>query len=133
METKAPGAESLLTRPRSPDAKLSTVGDDPVDVAGKNVLEMIQRAANAAGESSKLAIGIVQDLSAQLQTANNRAKELEAKLRHCQDQVERSQKWFTTISAELQRQFLELPANIPVGPAHNASPSAPSYRAKDGP
>lgn len=128
METKAPNAGSSsagssLARPQSSETTPSAPEGDPLDVAGKNALEIIQRAASAARESSKLAITTVQELSLQLQTANSRITELEARLRHYQDKVERSQKWFSTISTELQRQFLEVPGSIQADPTHNRSPS----------
>ena len=81
---------------------------DPMDSAGQATLELLHRAATTAKESSSEAIDTIHELSVQLQTANNRIRELEGKVEHYQVRAERAERWFATISAEIQRQFLDV-------------------------
>jgi chromosome segregation ATPase len=74
---------------------------------------LINRAAISAKESNTEALGAIQELSLQLQAANSRIKELEGQVNHYRVRAERAERWFATISAEIQRQFqdvLERPA-----------------------
>jgi chromosome segregation ATPase len=81
---------------------------DPMDNAGQTALDLINRAATAAREGNSQALSAINELTLQLQTANNRIKELEAKAEHYQARAERAERWFTAISTEIQRQFLDL-------------------------
>jgi DNA repair ATPase RecN len=81
---------------------------DSMDFAGQAALDLISRAASTAKETSASAQNAVQDLTLQLQTANNRIKELESKVEQYQVRAERAERWFATISAEIQRQFLDI-------------------------
>jgi hypothetical protein len=81
---------------------------DPMDNAGQTALDLINRAATAAREGNSQAISTINELTLQLQTASNRIKELEAKAEHYQARAERAERWFTAISTEIQRQFLDL-------------------------
>ena len=89
---------------------------DSMDSAGHAALDLIHRAASTARESNNQALGAINELTLQLQTANNRIKELEAKIEHYQVRAERAERWFTTISTEIQRQFLELRHKEPEQP-----------------
>jgi DNA repair ATPase RecN len=80
---------------------------DPLDMAGKSVLDLIQRAANAAKENSEHALSVARRLSAQLEAADTRIAELEAKIGHYQDRAERAERWLHQISSELQKLFLD--------------------------
>jgi DNA repair exonuclease SbcCD ATPase subunit len=82
---------------------------DPLDVAGKSVLDLIQRAASAAKENSEHALDVARRLSAQLQAADQRIAELEAKIGHYQDRAERAENWLHQISSEIRQLFLEKP------------------------
>jgi hypothetical protein len=81
---------------------------DSMDNAGQTALDLINRAATAARESNTNAFSAINELTLQLQTASNRIKELEAKVEHYQVRAERAERWFTAISNEIQRQFLDV-------------------------
>lgn len=81
---------------------------DFMDNAGQTALDLINRAASVARESSSHAVTAINELTLQLQTANNRIKELEVKVEHYQVRAERAERWFTAISTEIQRQFLDV-------------------------
>lgn len=71
-------------------------------------MDLIQRAADSARESSSRASETINDLSLQLQTANSRIRDLEATIEEYQIRAERAEKWFTAVSSEIHRQFDEV-------------------------
>jgi hypothetical protein len=78
---------------------------DSMDSAGRAALDLINRAAVSAKESSDQAHATMQELSLQLLAANSRIKELEGQVGHYRVRAEQAERWFATISAEIQRQF----------------------------
>jgi len=89
---------------------------DSMDSAGQAALDMINRAANTTKESNNEALNAIHELSLQLQTASSRIKELEGQVSHYRVRAERAERWFATISAEIQRQFqdaLDKPSEQP--------------------
>jgi len=113
--TKTGSTDPVFSQPPQANQKFfdPAAMSDPLDVAGQNALDLVQRAAGTSKESTKRAISIVNELTLKLRSANNRIHELEVKLAHSQERAERAERWFRTISDELQRQFLELPDNPP--------------------
>jgi chromosome segregation ATPase len=94
---------------------------DSMDSAGQAALDMINRAALSAKENNNQAVSALQELSLQVQAANSRIKELEGQLSHYRLRAERAERWFATISAEIQRQFqdvLDKPPEQPPRPPH---------------
>jgi DNA repair ATPase RecN len=90
----------------APNGKSSLAdGADPFDTAGQNILGMLQRAANMAEETSKQALDVAQKLSLQLQSAERRIKDLEADVRHYQDQANRAKDWLTQIAGAIEQRF----------------------------
>jgi hypothetical protein len=49
--------------------KSTTDGGDQLDIAGRTILQLVQRAAGAADENSRHALGMAQKLSDQLRVA----------------------------------------------------------------
>jgi chromosome segregation ATPase len=107
--------------PFAPAAKPAvSAGSNPIDDAGQSILGLLQRAASVAEENSKYALDLAQKLALQLQTAEQRTKELEADVRHYQerikeleadvrhyqDQASRAKEWMSHISAEIEQKFL---------------------------
>jgi chromosome segregation ATPase len=90
---------------------------DSMDSAGQTALDMINRAAITAKESNNEALNAIQELSHQLQTASSRIKELEGQVNHYRVRAERAERWFATISAEIQRQFQDVLDKSPEQPS----------------
>jgi chromosome segregation ATPase len=90
---------------------------DSMDSAGQAALDMINRAATTTKDSNNQALNAIQELSLQLQSAGSRIKELEGQVNHYRVRAERAERWFATISAEIQRQFqdaLDKPSEQPL-------------------
>jgi hypothetical protein len=85
--------------------------EDQSDLAGKNILSVLQKAAGLAGGNSRYAVDIALRLSDQLCAAGNRVArlearvaELEAEAQHCREKSERAEQWLSKISNEIQQQ-----------------------------
>ena len=78
---------------------------DSLDAAGKSILSLLHQAANMAEENSKHALGVAQKLSLQLQSAENRIKDLEADVRFFHGRAERAEQWLSQISSEIEQRF----------------------------
>ena len=74
---------------------------DQVERAGRTILGMLHRAADAAQKHSQRAL----DLSIQLQAAEGQIKDLDAHVRYYQDRAERAEKLLYQISVELEERF----------------------------
>jgi hypothetical protein len=107
----------MLSRPFRADAGLGSTFSlkeslvdlkDSMDSAGQAALDLINRASTNAKENNNQALSAIQELSLQLQTASSRIKELEGQVSHYRVRAERAERWFATISAEIQRQFQDV-------------------------
>ena len=85
--------------------------EDQSDLAGKNILSFLQKAAGLAEGNSRYAVDIAQRLSDQLYAAENRVAqleariaELEAEVQHYREKSERAEQWLSRISNEIQQQ-----------------------------
>ena len=78
---------------------------DRLDVAGQNVLALLERAADVGEEDYNHALDIAHKLSHQLQSADQRIKDLEAELRHFQHRADRAEKWLVKIAEEIEQRF----------------------------
>ncbi len=79
---------------------------DPLDTIGQGVMGLLHRAADVAEANSQRALEVAHKLSAQLQNAESRIKELEGDVRYYQDRADRAEKWMAQISAEIEERFL---------------------------
>jgi chromosome segregation ATPase len=93
---------------------------DSMDSAGQTTLDMVNRAAATAKESNNQALSAMQELSLQIQSASSRIKELEGQVNHYRTRAERAERWFATISAEIQRQFQDVLDKATGQPARQA-------------
>jgi hypothetical protein len=85
--------------------------EDQSDLAGKNILSVLQKAAGLAEGNSRYAVDIALRLSDQLCAAENRVAQLEARVaeleaeaQHCREKSERAEQWLSEISNEIQQQ-----------------------------
>jgi hypothetical protein len=91
--------------PLEPKAKVRPEANDPLERAGRLILDMVGKAASAAEVNNQKAIQIAEKLSAQLRAAENRMRELEAQVRHHQDRPDRAERWLYQISVDVEQKF----------------------------
>jgi hypothetical protein len=96
---------------------------DRLDVAGQNVLAMIERAADVGEDDYNHALDIAHKLSRQLEAADQRIKDLEMELQYHQHRADRAEKWLVKIADEIEQKFFrrsnEDSANTPTGGQRN--------------
>ena len=85
--------------------------EDQSDLAGKNILSWLQKAAGLAEGNSRYAVDIALRLSDQLCATESRVAqleariaELEAEVQHYREKSERAEEWLSKISNEIQQQ-----------------------------
>jgi hypothetical protein len=66
---------------------------------------MVRQAASAAEANYQQALEMTDKLSAGLRAAEDRMRELEAKVRHHQDRADRAEKWLYQVSVEIEQKF----------------------------
>jgi chromosome segregation ATPase len=87
-----------------PNGKAET--GDTLEKAGHLILEMVDKAANAAEASYQQAVETSRKLSGQLRGAEDRIRELEAEVRRHQDRADRAEKWLYQISLEIEQKLI---------------------------
>jgi hypothetical protein len=94
--------------PFAPAAKSAGSNDaDQLDIAGRTILSLLNKAASVADENSQHALDMAQKLSHQLRAAENRIAELEAGVRYYRDRCERADQWLHKIFSEIEERFLK--------------------------
>jgi hypothetical protein len=78
---------------------------DTLEKAGHLILEMVGEAANAAEVSYQQAVEANRKLSGQLRGAEDRIRELEAKVRHHEDRADRAERWLHHVAVEIEEKF----------------------------
>ncbi len=102
--TGSQAAESVI--PFAPAGKSAVPNDaDQLDLAGRTILSLLNKAAGAAEESSRQALNLAQKFSQQLRASENRIVELEREVRHHQDRADRAEQWMHRIYMELEERF----------------------------
>jgi hypothetical protein len=91
--------------PFSSATRAAAEAADPLDNAGRSILDLLQRAAGIAEENSQQAIDVAQKLAAQLRAAESRIRDLEADARYHQERADRAEKWLYQISIEIEERF----------------------------
>jgi hypothetical protein len=89
---------------RSQEAHRRT--QDSLDAVAENTLGLINQAAAQASENIKTAYASAQRLSANLDAAQARIRELESVRQHYQERSERAEGWLGQISSEIEQRFL---------------------------
>ncbi len=99
-------SESVI--PFTPAAKTASPPDsaDQLDIAGKTILRLLQKAAGVAEANSQQALEMAQKLSHQLRAAENRIAELEAEVGIYQDKADRAEQWLHKVYTEIEDRFL---------------------------
>lgn len=78
---------------------------DPLENTGQSVLGLLDRAAGMAEKNIQHAAGVAQKLLQELQSAEQRIKELEADVLHYRDKADRAEKWLRHISLQIEQRF----------------------------
>jgi hypothetical protein len=97
-------AETVI--PFAPAGKSPVANDaDQLDLAGRTILGLLNKAAGAAEENSRQALNLAQKFSQQLRASEDRIAELEAEVRHHRDRADRAEQWLHKIYTELEERF----------------------------
>ena len=70
-------------------------------------MDALRQAVGAAEGKYQQAVEMTHRLAAQLRSAEDRVKELEAHLRHHEVRAERAEKWLYQISVEIEQKFFD--------------------------
>jgi hypothetical protein len=105
MSDRGSGAGQTVVPLATQSNARSEAGGDPLDAAGKAILGSLRRAASAAEANYQQALEMTDKLSAGLRAAEDRIRELEAKVRHHQDRADRAEKWLYQVSGEIEQKF----------------------------
>ena len=104
---RASASETVI--PFAPTSKQTASGTtNSLDVAGQSILSLLHQAAGMAEENSRHALDVAQKLSLQLQSAEDRIKDLEADVRYFHGRAERAEQWLSQISSEIEQRFFRV-------------------------
>jgi hypothetical protein len=106
MSNNGAGAPKAVV-PFAPNLNGKSAAGDELDRAGHAVLDALRQAAGAAEAKHQQAVEATRKLYAQLRSAEERIKELEALVRHHDDRAERAEKWLYQISVEIEQKFFD--------------------------
>jgi hypothetical protein len=70
--------------------------NDPLEKAGHVILDMVRQVAGNAQANNQQALESNRKLSAQLRAAEDRIRELEAKVHHHEHRADRAERWFAS-------------------------------------
>ena len=102
--TGSHAAETVI--PFAPAGKSAVPNDaDQLDLAGRTILSLLNKAAGAAEENSRQALNLAQKFSQQLRASEDRIAELEGEVRHHQERADRAEQWLHRIYTELEDRF----------------------------
>jgi peptidoglycan hydrolase CwlO-like protein len=104
MSDRGSGAGQTVV-PLATQSNVRSQAGDPLDAAGQAILGMLHRAASAAEANYQQTLEMTEKLSGELRAAENRIRELEAKVRHHQDRADRAEKWLHQVSVEIEQKF----------------------------
>ena len=79
--------------------------DNDVDRSGHAIVALLQEAAQVASANCDRAMDVAHKLSGQLRALEDRAKQLEAEVRHYQDRAFRAEKWLLRVYKEIEDKF----------------------------
>ena len=115
--------------PFAPKLTARSDPNDPLEKAGHLILDMVGRAASIAEANYQQAVEMSRKLSAQLRGAEDRMRELEAKVRQHADRADRAERWLYRISQEIEQQFFGLDEARPSQPQPQPQPQPPPPQA----
>jgi hypothetical protein len=117
-------AKPTIISNASPAKPQNSDRTDRLDVAGQNVLAMIEQAADLGEDDYNHALDIAHKLSHQLKSAEQRIKDLELEIQYHQHRADRAEKWLVKIAEEIEQKFFRRASEESVN-ASNASQRKP--------
>jgi uncharacterized protein YlxW (UPF0749 family) len=79
--------------------------DDQLNAAGNKIMNLLHEAAGRAESKTRGATEHAQRLSDQLRAAQSRIEDLEAKVNHYRERVDRAEQWLHRIYTEIEARF----------------------------
>jgi len=76
-----------------------------LDRSGHAIVALVEEAAQVARMNEDRATGMAQELSNQVQVAEDRASQLEAEVQHYRDRAFRAEKWLLQVYKEIEKKF----------------------------
>jgi hypothetical protein len=104
MSDRGSGPTEPVT-PLAPKLNARSDPNDPLEKAGHLILDMVRQAAVNAQASYQQAAEMSRKQSAQLRGAEDRIRELEAKVRQHEDRTDRAERWLHQVSVEIEQKF----------------------------
>ena len=104
MSDRGSGPAEAVT-PLAPKLNARSDPNDPLDKAGHLILDMVGQAASIAEANYQQAAEVSRKLSAQLRGAEDRIRELEAKVRQHAERADRAERWLHQVSVEIEHKF----------------------------
>jgi hypothetical protein len=104
MSDRGSGLKDAVV-PFAPKLNARSDANDPLEKAGHVILDMVRQAADNAQASNQQALESNRKLSAQLRAAEDWIRELEAKVHHHEDRVDRAERWLHHVSVEIEEKF----------------------------
>ena len=103
MGPYAPKNSKTIVPRDGPKAKEPDALD--LDRSGHAILALLEEAAQVARMNEDRATGMAQELSNQVQVAEDRASQLEAEVQHYRDRAFRAEKWLLQVYKEIEKKF----------------------------
>ena len=104
MSDRGSGSTEAVT-PLAPKLNARPDPSDPLEKAGLLILDMVGQAASIAEANYQKAVEVSRKLSAQLRGAEDRIRELEAKVRQHAERADRAERWLHQVSVEIEQKF----------------------------
>ena len=80
--------------------------NNPTDEAGEALIAMLHEAARLANENRRRLTNLVDDLSRQMQAAEDRIVQLEHDLEHFRGRAARAEEWLLVIEKEIEQRLM---------------------------
>jgi uracil-DNA glycosylase len=80
--------------------------DDPIDKAGRALIDMLHAAAGVSNEKYERAAILAGQLASELRTSEDRVKQLEAEVSHFRERAARSEEWLQRIAHEIESKLM---------------------------
>ena len=116
MSDRGSGPTEAAVIPLAPKLNARSDPNDPLEKAGHLILDMVGQAASIAEANYQQAVEMSCKLSAQLRGAEDRIRELEAKVRQQEDRADRAERWLHQVSVEIEQKFFGREDSRPLQP-----------------
>jgi chromosome segregation ATPase len=84
----------------------SRIDNNPMDEAGEALIVMLHEAARLSDDNRRRLTSLVDELSRQMQAAEDRITELEQELEHFRARAARAEEWLLVIEKEIEQRLM---------------------------